>query len=244
MLVLLKPNRKNALMGYCKWNHSEVLKKPDSLIAILFLFPSSLQAAIAVGAAAAAASTARTGRAGRRAAWTTWRPGPAPTPPSLFPSSLHCAKALTSTSTRPWRRPTFIAYSTEDGLRHDVPAVSCLLWRDSAVQIWYFNLWCFKKLHKNMPVGFSVYIWNNRLTGSCLLVVLLHYCNFKGALKQFFIGFFWGWGSNPCRGNGMRKSHLRVESIVCPVQIDFQICQLEILLYVKRPFKNAGSSIF
>lgn len=42
----------------------------------------------------------------------------------------------------------------------------------------------------------------------------------------------------------MKKSHLRVESIVCPVQTDFQICQLEILLYVKRPFNNAGSSIF
>lgn len=38
----------------------------------------------------------------------------------------------------------------------------------------------------------------------------------------------------------MRKSHLRVESIVCLVQTDFQICQLEILLYVKRPFKKCG----
>ena len=105
-----------------------------------------------------------------------------------------------------------------------------------------FHLTMFQKLHKKMPVGFSVYIWNNRLTGRCLLVVLLHYCNFKGALKQFFIGFFWGWVSNPCQGNGMRTLHLRVESIVCPIQTDFQICQLEI--HVKRPFKSAGSSIF
>lgn len=146
-------------------------------------FLSSLPAVTVV--AAAAASAARTGPAGQRAAWTTWSPGAARTALRPCPSSLHCAKARISTSTRPWRRPTFTAYSTEDGLQHDGLAVSCLLWRDSAVQIWYFILRCFKKLHKKMPVGFSVYIWNNRLTGSCLLVVLLHYCNFKGALKQF-----------------------------------------------------------
>lgn len=56
-------------------------------------------------------------------------------------------------------------------------------------------------------------------------MVLLHYCNFKGASKQvFFIGVFRGWVclNLSVKVNSIRKSHLRVRSIVCPVQTDFQ----------------------
>lgn len=36
-----------------------------------------------------------------------------------------------------------LRHQGHDDLRHDVPAVSCLRWRDSAIQIWYFSLRCF-----------------------------------------------------------------------------------------------------
>lgn len=166
--------------------------------------------------------------------------GPAPTPQPI-PSSLLCAEALTSTSSRPGRRPTFIAQSTENGLPHDVPTVSCLLWRDSTVQIGYFNLGCFLKIAhtKKCLLAFQS-IWKSYLL---LLVVLLHFCDFKGALKQLFYRILLRVVSNPHQGNCRRKCHLCVESIVCPFQIYFQICQLETLLYVKRPFKNMRSSV-
>ncbi|XP_066876698.1 protein VCF1 isoform X3 [Kogia breviceps] len=63
----------------------------------------SLQAVTvaAAAAAAAAASTARTGPAGQRADQAIPPPGPAPAAHSPRPRPPRCAKARTSTSTRP-----------------------------------------------------------------------------------------------------------------------------------------------
>lgn len=77
--------------------------RPKGAVEILsftILGTQSLRAVIAA-AAAAAASAAPTGPVGRRAACTTSPPGLAPTPRSPRPSHPRCAKAPTSTSTRP-----------------------------------------------------------------------------------------------------------------------------------------------
>ena len=84
---------------------------------------------------------------GWKAAQTTSSPVQPTASPACAEQSC-CAKALTSTSTRPWRRPTFIANSAENGFPCDVLAVSCL-----------------KKLCRKMVLGFSMSIWNNRLIG-------------------------------------------------------------------------------
>lgn len=78
--------------------------RPKGAVEILsftILGTQSLRAVTAAAAAAAAASAALTGPVGQRAACTTSPPGLAPTPRSPRPSHPRCAKAPTSTSTRP-----------------------------------------------------------------------------------------------------------------------------------------------
>lgn len=45
-----------------------------------------------------------------------------------------------------------------------------------------------------MPVAFSVCIWNNRLTGSCLLVVCCTIAMQKGLWSNFYRILIWGGG--------------------------------------------------
>lgn len=53
---------------------------------------------------------------------------------------------------------------------------------------------------KKCLLAFSLYL-STGSAGSCLLGFLLHYCNFRGAWEQFFIGFFQERASDPRHGS-------------------------------------------
>lgn len=64
----------------------------------------------------------------------------------------------------------------------------------------------------------------NRQSFTCGFAALLQ---FQRGFEAIFYKILWREESGPSLGSGIRKSHLRVESIVCPVQTDRQTCQVE-----------------